>query len=122
MFYLIVAELLVLLHFGFILFVIFGGLLALHWRWMPCLHLPAAAWGAFVEFSGAICPLTTVENHFRHAAGGVTYSGDFVEQYVMPIVYPHALTREWQIVFGLLVSLINLVIYWFVWRRNGSVA
>jgi hypothetical protein len=120
MFNLVIADLIVLLHFGFILFVAFGGLLALHWRWIPSVHLPAVAWGALVEFSGLICPLTPMENHFRRAAGESAYTGDFIAQYVMPVVYPTVLTRELQIALGLLACLLNMLVYWLVWRRGRA--
>jgi hypothetical protein len=116
----LIADLIVLLHFGFILFVAFGGLLALHWRWIPRVHLPAVVWGAFVEFGGLVCPLTPLENHFRRAAGESGYTGDFVAQYVLPIVYPTALTRELQIALGLLTCLVNMLIYWVAWRKNRA--
>jgi hypothetical protein len=115
--YLILADLIVLIHFGFIVFVIFGALLALRWRWIPWLHLPAALWGALVEFAGWICPLTPLENALRRAVGDATYAGDFVERYVVPLVYPAALTRELQIGLGLLVCLVNALVYVAVWHR-----
>ncbi len=116
----ILTDLVVLVHLLFIGFVIFGGLLALRWRWMPWLHVPAALWGALVEFTGFICPLTPLENALRLAAGGTAYTGDFVAQYIVPIIYPAALTRELQIGLGLLVCLINVVAYLSVWRRMRS--
>ncbi len=117
MIYQILADLVVLIHLVFIGFVLFGGLLALRWRWVPWLHLPAALWGAFVEFTGLICPLTPLENALRQAAGGAAYAGDFVAQHVIPIIYPATLTRELQIRLGLLVCLINLGLYLAFWRR-----
>ena len=107
---LILADLLVLIHFSFILFVIFGGLLVLKWRKMIWLHLPAAAWGAMIEFAGWICPLTTIENKLRYQSGG-GYASSFIEHYLIPIIYPAALTREIQWLFGIAVILINLLIY-----------
>lgn len=117
LFYLILADLIVLIHFGFIAFVVFGGLLAFRWRSIPWLHVPAALWGALVEFAGWICPLTPLENYFRRASGGSAYAGDFVSQYLVPLIYPAALTRELQIELGLLVSLINAIVYLAVWLR-----
>jgi hypothetical protein len=116
--YLILADLVVLIHLLFIGYVVFGGLLALRWRWMPWLHVPAALWGALVEFTGFICPLTPLENTLRQAAGSSAYAGDFVARYIVPIIYPAALTRELQIGLGLLVCLINALAYLTVWRRT----
>lgn len=107
---LILADLLVAIHFGFILFVVLGGVLALKWRWLVWLHLPAALWGALIEFAGWICPLTLIENRLR-AAHGSGYSSSFIEHYLIPVIYPSVLTRELQMGLGLAVVLINLLIY-----------
>jgi len=107
----------VLFHFGFVLFVLFGGLLMLKWRRLIWLHLPALAWGILVEFSGWICPLTPLENVLREKAGLEMYRGDFVMQYIMPVLYPAALTREMQILFGVLVIILNIAVYVCVIRR-----
>lgn len=112
------ADLVVVLHLAFVLFVVLGGLLALRWRWVPWLHLPAAAWGGFIEATGRICPLTPLENSLRAAAGGSGYEGDFIQHYLIPIVYPPALTREIQLALGALLLVVNLVIYGAVWRRR----
>jgi hypothetical protein len=107
---LILADLIIAIHFGFILFVVLGGLPALKWPRLAWLHLPAAAWGALIEFAGWICPLTVIENKLR-AVSGSGYSSSFIEHYLIPIIYPSALTREIQMGLGLTVVLINLLIY-----------
>ena len=117
MFYRILADLLVVFHFAFIVFVMLGGVLALRWRWMMWIHLPVAAWGAFIEFSGRICPLTPLENVFRRKAGLADYTDSFVEHYVLPVIYPAELTRELQLLLGVIVLAVNLAIYAYViWR------
>lgn len=117
MVYRIAAELLVLLHLFFILFVILGGLLVFKWHWLALLHLPAAAWGAIIEYRGWICPLTPLENRLRELAGQEGYAEGFIEHYITALVYPAGLTRDLQVTLGSLVLLINLVIYgWFVLR------
>lgn len=105
------ADLLVALHFGFVLFVVLGGLLVLRWRWVALAHLPAAVWGAWIEFSGRICPLTPLENEYRRLGGQAGYSGDFVAHYILPVLYPHPLTRGIQIVLGVIVVGLNLALY-----------
>jgi len=105
------ADLLVLLHFGFILFVVFGALLALRWQRWLWLHLPAVVWAAWIEFSGSICPLTPLENRLRRLAGETGYGGSFIGEYLLPLIYPGDLTRELQVVIGVGVILINLLIY-----------
>ena len=109
--YRILADLVILLHLLFILFVILGGLLALRQAWFALLHLPAAAWGAYIEFSGSYCPLTPLENHFSRLAGDQGYTGGFIEHYIIPIIYPASLTHDIQIVLGLAVIAINLLVY-----------
>jgi hypothetical protein len=119
------ADLIVVIHFAFVLFVVLGGLLVLRWRWVAYLHLPAAIWGALIEFAGWICPLTPLENRLRAAAGSAPYQGGFVEHYLLPLLYPSALTRDIQVVLGCLVLGINLLIYGYLLRgsaRNGSIS
>jgi hypothetical protein len=114
------ADLVIGVHFLFIVFAVAGGALALRWRWMPWLHLPSLAWGATVEFTGWICPLTPLENALRRAAGASTYTQGFVEHYLVPLIYPAGLTREWQWVLGGLLLVINAAVYALVWRRRRS--
>ncbi len=119
MVYRALADLVVVLHLAFIVFVVAGGLLALHWRWAPLVHLPAALWGVFVEVSGSVCPLTPLENALRHAAGASGYSGGFLEHYLAPVIYPPALSHATQLVLAGLVVLANALVYWGVWRRRA---
>ena len=107
---LLLADLIVFIHFSFILFVIFGGFLALKWRKLIWLHLTAVTWGALIEFAGWICPLTSLENQLRSASGG-GYASGFIEHYIIPVIYPSALTREIQVSLGLAVILLNFFVY-----------
>jgi Protein of Unknown function (DUF2784) len=111
MIYRVAADAILILHLCFVLFVVFGGLLVLRWRWLLLPHLAAVGWGALVEFAGWICPLTPLENHFRAFGGAAPYSGDFIDHYVTRILYPSALTRSIQIALGLSVLLLNLGVY-----------
>ena len=105
------ADLVVLIHFLFVLFVIAGGLLVLRWPRLAYVHLPAAVWGATIEFAGWICPLTPLEKRLRESAGMASYEGGFVEHYILPVLYPTELTRTVQVVLGILVVGINVAIY-----------
>ena len=118
MLYRLLADLVVVLHFAFVLFVVFGGLFALRWPRAAWIHLPAALWGAGIEFIQGICPLTPLENRLRRLGGEAGYSGGFVERYVMAALYPEGLTREVQLVLGGLVILVNVAVYVAVWRRR----
>jgi len=114
------ADLVVLVHLAFIVFVVLGGVLALRWRWMPWVHLPAVVWSALLEFRGWICPLTPLENWLRRAGGGSAYSGGFVEQYVVPIVYPTALTHRGHAALGILLCVINIAVYARWWCSTSQ--
>jgi hypothetical protein len=107
----LLADAVLVLHLVFVAFAVAGGLLALRWRWLPLLHLPALAWAVTVEFTGWICPLTPLENHLRQAGGAAGYSGGFVEHYLLPLLYPAALTRELQWLLGGGLLAFNLVVY-----------
>lgn len=121
MLYKIGAELIVVIHLTFILFIIFGGLLALRWPRAAWAHLPCAIYGVLIEWIGWICPLTPLENALRHRAGGEGYDGDFIEHYLLPIIYPSGLTPTVQVALGALVIVVNVAIYAVVvqrWRRS----
>ena len=117
----LLADGVVILHLTFVLFVLFGGLLTLWWPRISWLHLPAAAWGAAVEFGGWVCPLTPLEQWLRLEAGQSAYPSDFIEHYVLPVLYPAMLTREKQIVLGALVLVVNVAVYGWLLRmtRHG---
>jgi hypothetical protein len=114
----ILADLLVVFHLAFAAFVVFGGFLAWKWRWAVLAHLPALAWGFWVEISGQICPLTPLENHLRYLAGQSGYQGGFLEHYLVPILYPVGLTRSDQWMLAVLLLAINLIAYGILLRPH----
>jgi hypothetical protein len=118
MFASVAADAIVLLHLAFIVFVLFGAWCVLRWKWMAWLHLPAALWGASVEFFGWICPLTPLEQRMREMAGEQRYTGDFVDHYVVPLIYPAGLTPTIQLWLGLVVVVLNVAIYALVIARS----
>jgi hypothetical protein len=105
------ADLLVVLHLCFILFVVVGGLLVLRWPRLVWAHLPAAVWGVLIELGGWICPLTPLENLLRRSAGEAGYAGGFIEHYILPLVYPPGLTRSIQVGLGIAVLTLNALAY-----------
>jgi uncharacterized protein DUF2784 len=118
--YHLLADTALVIHFAFIIFVLLGGILAIWWRKVAWLHIPAAVWGVLIEFAGWLCPLTSLENRLRIKGGEAGYPGGFVEEYILPVIYPAGLTREIQIILGILVIAVNLVIYWKVFHKSFS--
>lgn len=117
----IIVDLVVISHFLFVVFVVAGSGLVFFWPRVAWLHLPAVAWGAGIEFSGGVCPLTPLENWLRSKAGMAGYEVDFIERYVWGLLYPTRLTPLDQLILGLTVVAINLVSYYFIWsdRKNA---
>ena len=122
MFYRVLADLVVIVHVAFVAFVVAGGVLVIKWPRLAWVHVPCVVWGALIEFTGWICPLTPLENALRNRAGEAGYTGGFVEHYLLGALYPSGLTRTVQLVLGLLVAAINVVVYGYViarWRRRS---
>jgi hypothetical protein len=111
------ADAVIVVHAAFIAFVVLGGLLVARWPRLVWAHIPAAVWGAFIEFAGWICPLTPLENELRYRGGLTRYEGDFVERYLLPVLYPEHLSRDIQFVLGAFVVVLNVAAYWYVVRR-----
>jgi len=119
MMYSLLADLVLIVHLAFVLFVLCGGLLVLRWRWIAWLHLPAAIWGAVVEFTGWICPLTPLENWLRVRGDSTGYAGDFLSYYLLALLYPEGLSRPIQLLLGILVIAVNLGVYgWILTNRR----
>ena len=118
--FLLLADAVLTLHLAFILFVCLGAVLALKWRWIPWLQLPAAAWGVFVEVSGWICPLTLLENYFRVRAGQAAYGSDCLNHYLTATIYPDGLTRNIQYALGAVVLIVNLSVYLWLLHKHRT--
>lgn len=116
------ADLVLILHLLFIIFVILGGFTVLLWQRMIWIHIPCVIWGVLLEINSWICPLTYIENYFRRSAGEDSYSIDFIQQYLVPIVYPRGLEPDYQIILGILLVLINIIIYLFIWYQSRLVS
>ena len=125
MLYQLGADLLVLVHLAFIVFVVLGSVAVLRWSWLVLLHIPAVIWGAVVMINGWLCPLTPLENSLRHLANQEGYSGGFIEHYIIPLIYPVGITHNTQVLVGVITVAINFFLYCFViYRliRKGMVA
>ena len=114
------ADLVLVIHLTFVLFVIFGGLLALRWPRVAWVHVPVALYGATIEFVGFICPLTPLEIALRRRGGEAGYEGGFIEHYITAALYPTGLTREIQLALGVGVLLLNAIVYGIVLRRHKA--
>jgi len=119
MIYRFLADLVVVVHGLFVAFVMLGAFLALRWRRLVWLHVPALIWGILIEFAGWICPLTPLENSLRARAGETAYSGDFIQHYLIGALYPHGLTRTTQYVLGSIALIVNVIAYTLVIRKQS---
>ena len=115
--YELAADLTLIIHFAFILFIIFGALLFFITTKIIFIHIPAFIWGSYIELTNSICPLTYLENWFLHKANLTTYSEGFIQNYLVPIVYPASLTKDLQIYLGIALIVINIVFYAFIFNK-----
>ena len=118
--YRVLADALVVIHLMFVLFALLGGLLVLKWKKIIWGHVPAMLWAIWIEWQGWICPLTPLENWLRRQAGDEWYQQGFIDHYLVPVLYPIGLTREWQFILGAIVFVLNLMIYSWIWHRNTA--
>ena len=117
MIYRILADAVIVIHLAFVIFVVFGGLLALRWRRVVWLHIPALTWGALIEFMGWPCPLTPLEVHLRELGGRSGYEGGFIDHYIGSLLYAEGLTRGLHIALGVGLLMLNAAVYVAVYRR-----
>ena len=115
--YELAAEIILIIHFLFIIFVIFGALLFFVAKKIVFIHIPAIIWGSYIELTHSICPLTYLENWFLHKSNLTIYSEGFIQNYLVPIVYPMSLTKDLQIFLGIGLIVINIVIYAFIFAK-----
>ena len=115
--YELAADLTLIVHFAFILFVVFGALLFFVSTKIVFIHIPAFIWGSYIELTNSICPLTYLENWFLHKANLTAYSEGFIQNYLMPIVYPMSLTKNLQIYLGIALIVVNIIIYGFILNK-----
>jgi hypothetical protein len=120
MIYGLMADAVLGTHVAFVVFVVAGGILVVRWPRAAWIHVPCALWGALVEVAGWICPLTPLEVSLRRRAGEAGYAEGFLEHYVTPVLYPAGLTREIQVLLGVLVVILNVAVYAWAWRRRRS--
>ena len=121
MIYRILADITLVVHFGFILFVVLGGLLVAWKRWIAWIHIPTAVWGALITLIGWTCPLTPLENHLRRLGGQAGYGGSFIEHYLISVIYPQGIGEAGWIALGVGVVVVNVLLYgWILHRGRGT--
>jgi hypothetical protein len=120
MLYRLAADIVVIVHFGFIVFVIVGGFLAIRWPRIAWVHLPVVAYGSLIEFFSFVCVLTPLEQWLRARSGSGGYDTSFTEHYILPLVYPSVLTYRLQLILGVSVIVINVVAYSLVIRKRRT--
>ena len=120
MMYRLLADAVVLIHLCFVLFVILGGFLLRRWPALIYAHVPAAIWGVLIEFAGWVCPLTPLENWLRIRGGEQGYQGDFIDHYILPVMYPHGLTRNTQVILGVVAFAVNALAYAMYFRHRRT--
>jgi hypothetical protein len=118
MLYQVLADIVACVHAAFVAFVVLGGVLAIRWRSLVWLHVPAAIWGALIEFADWVCPLTPLENALRGRAGDAGYGDGFIQHYLLRALYPAGLTRGVQVALGTLVIVVNILAYVALLRRG----
>ncbi len=118
--YRLLADAVLVVHLAFIVFVVFGGLLVLRWPRIAWLHLPAVAWGAWIELTGRICPLTPLEIGLRERGGETGFTDGFIEHYITALIYPDGLDRRQQILLGVFVLVLNAGVYAYVVARRKT--
>jgi len=110
----VLADLVMVFHFVFVLCAVLGGFLVLKKRLWAWVHVPVFLWAGLIEFTGWICPLTYLETWLLAQSGAHGYRGGFIEHYLFPLLYPENLTRNLQIILGVFVLSINALIYGFL--------
>jgi|TARA_B100002003_G_scaffold31252_1_gene26401 hypothetical protein len=115
--YELAADLILIVHFVFIIFVVFGALLFFVVKKIVFIHIPALIWGSYIELTHSICPLTYLENWFLNKANLIIYSEGFIQNYLLPIVYPTNLTKDLQIYLGITLIVVNIIIYGFIFNK-----
>ena len=116
--YELAADLTLIVHFAFIIFVVFGALLFFVSTKIIYVHVPALIWGIYIELTHSVCPLTYLENWFLQKANLTTYSEGFIQNYLVPIVYPKNLTEDLQTYLGIVLIVINMIMYGLIISKS----
>lgn len=118
MLYRVLLETIISAHFAFILFIVFGALLALRWRWTIFLHLPTVAYGLIIELFNINCPLEPLEIWLRDLSFESGFANGFLEPYLIGLIYPPGWNQSFGNLMAALLLGFNLLVYWFVFFRR----
>ena len=116
--YELAADLILIVHFAFIIFVVFGALLFFVSTKIIYVHVPALIWGIYIELTHSVCPLTYLENWFLQKANLTTYSEGFIQNYLVPIVYPKNLTEDLQTYSAIALIVANMIMYGLIISKS----
>jgi len=114
------ADLTLIVHFAFIIFVVFGALLFFVSTKIIYVHVPALIWGIYIEITHSICPLTYLENWFLQKANLTTYSEGFIQNYLVPVVYPTNLTDDLQTYLAIVLIVANMLMYGLIISKSNK--
>ena len=112
------ADLTLIVHFAFIIFVVFGALLFFVSTKIIYVHVPALIWGIYIEITHSICPLTYLENWFLQKANLTTYSEGFIQNYLVPVVYPMNMTDDLQTYLAIVLIVVNMLMYGLIISKS----
>ena len=121
MIFFLLADIVLILHLAFVMFVVLGALLVSRWKRLIWIHPLAVFWGALTEFAGIVCPLTPLEVSLRRLGGAAGYEGGFIEHYLIALLYPESLTRQIQTWLGFAALLPNVLIYGWMLVKSSRV-
>jgi hypothetical protein len=110
------VSVILVVHFGYLAFVVVGGFLAWRWPRVFWVHLAAAAWGLAVVGIPLTCPLTTAEYWARRQAGQKTHTAGFIDRYIEGVLYPQRFTLLLQVLVG--VTVVGSWVGAYLYRRH----
>jgi hypothetical protein len=116
--YRLTADLIVLLHFFWIIFLIFGAFIGRRYRLVKFLHLGGIGFALFIQLSGWYCPLTYLEVWLRKMhdpSGG--YQGSFIINYVQRLVYIE-LSADIIKIATIFLVFMSICIYLYNYKKN----
>jgi hypothetical protein len=107
------------LHFGYMAYLVLGGFVAWRWPRTIWLHLVAVGWGLLIVAGRVDCPLTYVENWGRERAGLTRLSQGFVDRFLDNVIYPAQYVNVARLAVAVVVGVGWAGVY-VQWRRRRA--